>query len=299
MYDCIIIGMGPAGMSAAVYAKRSGLKVLCLEKSAPGGLINSTNIVDNFIGYDNISGPDLAYKMFEHILNEEIEYKIEEVIDIENLKSKKIVKTVNSTYETKTIIICTGRQKKKPNIEKKFNLTGKGISYCAICDAALYKNKPVAVIGGGNSAFEEGVYLANICSKVYIINRNDTLRADEILINNAKACKNIEIIKPFDIETVNLSNDKISSVVLNNKREIDVKAIFVYIGFEPMTDFLNKIDIINDKGYIEVSDSMRTNVKGIYACGDAIDKGLYQIVTAASDGAIAATSAKKDISGGK
>ncbi len=183
MYDCIIVGMGPGGMSAGIYAKRSGLNTLLLEKNAPGGLINTTNLVDNYLGFDNITGPDLSFKMFEHVKNNGVEYKIEEVTKIKKEKDTFKIETNKNIYEAKTIILAGGRQPKKMPLEE--NLKKLSISRCSICDAPLYKEKEVVVIGGGNSAFEEGIYLSDFASTLTIIARSQ-IKADEELINEAK-----------------------------------------------------------------------------------------------------------------
>ncbi len=295
MYDVIVIGMGPAGMNAALYAKRSGLNVLMFEKSSPGGLLNKTNIVDNYLGYENIAGPDLATKMFFHTQEQEIPYRIEEVEDIILESDKKIVITTEGTYETKAIIICGGRSPRKPDIEGEEELEGKGISYCAVCDAPLYKGKKVAVIGGGNSAFEEGIFLSDFASEVYILNRSDALKADDVLQEKASEKDNIKVMMNTKIEKINTESDVIKSVILSTGEELEVGGIFVYIGYEPTTEYLKKLDILTDEGYIDTDEAMRTKVKGIYAAGDTVKKDLYQIITAASEGAVAAISAKKDM----
>ena len=295
MYDVIIIGMGPAGMSAAVYAKRSGMNVLMLEKASPGGLLNKTNIVDNYLGYENVTGPDLAAKMFFHTQEQEVPYRIEEVEDILIEEDKKIVITTENAYETKTIIICGGRHPKKSDIENEEELVGKGISYCAVCDAPLYKGKKVAVIGGGNSAFEEGIFLSEFASEVTILNRSDIIKADDVLQEKAKERKNIRVLLNSSVKEVISKEDRVEGIILSNGEKLDVEGIFIYVGYEPTTGYLSKLNILTDNNYIDVDENMRTKIKGIYAAGDIVKKGLYQIVTAASEGAIAAVSAKQDI----
>lgn len=295
MYDVIVIGMGPAGMNAALYAKRSGLNVIMFEKSSPGGLISKMNIVDNYLGYENIAGSDLATKMFFHTQEQEIPYKIEEVENIIVEDSKKIVVTSEGSYETKAIILCGGRRPRKINVEDEEKLEGKGISYCAICDAPLYKGKKVAVVGGGNSAFEEGLYLSDFASKVIILNRGETCRADKVLQDEVKEKSNMEVRINSKIKEILLKDDKIEGVLLEDGEKIEVSGIFVYVGFEPSTDYISKLGILTEDNYISVDQNMRTKIKGIYAAGDTIKKSLYQIITAASEGATAAISAKNDI----
>lgn len=295
MYDVIVIGMGPAGMSAAIYAKRSGMNVLMLEKSTPGGLLNKTNIVDNYLGYEGISGPDLATKMFFHTQEQQIPYRMEEVEDIIIEDNKKIVITTEESYETKTIIICGGRHPKKADIENEEELIGKGISYCAICDAPLYKGKKVVVVGGGNSAFEEGLFLSNFASEVMILNRSEECKADIVLQDKAKEKGNIKIKLNSKIKKVHLEDDRIKGITLENAEYFDVEGIFIYVGYEPNTGYLSKLNILTNDNYIEVDSNMMSKIKGIYAAGDIVKKNLYQIVTATSEGAIAAVNAKKEL----
>ncbi len=295
MYDVIVIGMGPAGMNAALYAKRSGLNVIMFEKSSPGGLISKMNIVDNYLGYENIAGSDLATKMFFHTQEQEIPYKIEEVENIIVEDNKKVVVTSEGSYETKAIILCGGRRPRKINVEDEEKLEGKGISYCAICDAPLYKGKKVAVVGGGNSAFEEGLYLSDFASKVIILNRGETCRADKVLQDEVKEKSNMEVRINSKIKEILLEDDKIEGVLLEDGEKLEVSGIFVYVGFEPSTDYISKLGILTEDNYISVDQNMRTKIKGIYAAGDTIKKSLYQIITAASEGATAAISVKNDI----
>lgn len=287
MYDTIIVGMGPAGMSAGIYAKRSGLKTLILEKKAPGGLINITNLVDNYLGYDNITGPELAMKMFEHVKNNEIEYKIEEVTKIKKEGSIFKIETNKNNYESKTVILAGGRQPRKLDLEDKLN--DLKISRCAICDAPLYKGKNVLVIGAGNSAFEEGIYLSEFASHLTILARSN-VKADEEMVETAKSKENITIIEGEEIDDIKVENGVYKVITPNNS--IEVQGIFSYIGYTPMTEYLSNLNILESSGYIEVSDT-ETPVPGLFACGDIIKKDLYQIVTATSEGAKAATKAKK------
>jgi len=289
MYDVIIVGMGPAGMSAGIYAKRSGLKTLILEKKAPGGLINITNLVDNYLGFDNISGPDLAYKMFEHIKNNEVQYKIEEVTKIRKEENFTVL-TNKNTYKSKTVILAGGRQPRKVGIEDKIkNLR---ISNCSVCDAPLYKNKDVLVIGGGNSAFEEGIYLSEFASNLTIITRHE-VKADKELVEEANKKNNITIFE--NEEVVDVKEEEGKYKISLKQKEILVDGIFSYIGYTPMTEYLSNLNILEENGYINVNNT-ETIVEGLYACGDIIKKELYQIINAAGEGAEAATKAKKYIS---
>lgn len=289
MYDCLIVGMGPGGMSAGIYAKRSGLKTLILEKNSPGGLINTTNLVDNYLGFDNISGPELAYKMFEHVKNNEVEYKVEEVTKIKKEGNIFKIETNKNKYESKTVILAGGRQPRKVALED--NLKSLKISRCSICDAPLYKNKDVLVLGGGNSAFEEGIYLSDFAKTLTIVTRNK-IKADEELINEAKTKSNIRILENEEIMSIEEQEPKYKITL--KKETIIVDGMFSYIGYSPSTEYLSNLGILEENGYIETNNT-ETKVPGLFACGDIIKKDVYQIITASSEGATAALKAKKYI----
>lgn len=294
MHDVIIVGMGPAGMSAAIYAVRSGLDTLIIEKGTPGGLLNQTSKIDNYLGFSNATGTDVAISMFSHINDLKVPYKTEEVLNVRDEHDYKVVETDKGTYKSKAVILCAGR-KAKTILDRESDYLGKGLSYCATCDAAFFKDKNVAIVGSGNSAFEEGAYLADFAKKLYILIRKDTIKADQILVDNLKAKGNVEILFNTKVENINLTNDRISSVVTNNG-ELEVEGLFIYAGYNASTHYLKDLDIKTENDYIIVDEDGRTNIPYIYAAGDAIKKNLYQVVTAVSEGAKAATSAKKDLS---
>ncbi|MFA5602744.1 MAG: thioredoxin-disulfide reductase [Bacilli bacterium] len=300
MFDVIIIGSGPAGMTAAIYAKRAGLNVLILEGSAPGGQINKTVLIENYPGFKEIDGPSLAIKMFEQISSLNIEYRYGNVLEIIDKGNNKLVKTDKEEILGKAVIIATGRKSKELGIENENKLTGRGISWCAVCDGPLFKNKEVIVIGGGNSAVEESLYLSDIASKVTLIHRRNELRADNILQDKIKNNPKINILWDTIPIKFNEKDNKLDSVTVKNKvtdKEYDINCdgIFIYIGFIPVTNIINKFDISDKMGYIITDEDMRTKVKGIYAAGDVRKKELFQITTAISDGAIAAISVKNDL----
>lgn len=292
MFDSIIIGSGPAGMSASIYSSRSGLNTLLLNESMPGGLLNKISIVENYIGAGSISGSDLAVSMYNQVKDNNINFKREKVVSIKDFNSYKLVTTTKGEYKTKGVIIAVGRKPRKSNISNEEKFINKGISYCAICDASLYKNKDVLVLGAGDSAFEEAIYLSDIVKSVKIIVRNE-ISASEVLVNSAKL-KNIEIIKGKEADYF-LGEDFITGVKFNDNTTIKCDGVFIYYGYQADTAFMNNLNITNDKGYIEVDNNMRTKIPFIYACGDIIDKKIYQIVTACNDGCIAALSLKTDI----
>lgn len=291
MYDLIIIGMGISGISAAIYAKRANLKVLMLEASSPGGTINVIPNIENYPGTSNISGPDLAFNLFDTIKKLRIEYKLEEVTDV-ILEDTKTIKTKNNVYHSHNLLIATGRKPKMLGLKNEENYLGKGISTCALCDGALFKGKDVAVIGGGSSALSESLYLSNIVNKVYLIHRHEEFRAESILINEIKEKKNIEIITKEEVQELIIEEDKITGIKLKNK-ELNISCLFIYIGFIPNTNFLKNTNLKLDNDYIVVDEHYETNIKGVYASGDVIKKEIYQIINAASEGAEAVINIQK------
>lgn len=298
-YDVIVVGAGPAGITAALYLKRGNINCCIIEKSAPGGQMNKTSIVENYLGIKSISGPDLAYKFYEQITALNIEQKFEEVIEIKPDKGYKTIITNKGTYTAKSVILAIGREPKKLNTKNSNDLEGRGISFCSLCDGALYKNEDVAIIGGGNSALEESLFLSDICKSVTIINRSAKLTGDEVLKEKVLERKNIEVMYNATVEGFNSQKTTLESITIKQNEEqknLKVKACFIFIGYEPATKFLKNLEILDEKGYINVDDSCRTKIKGIYAAGDIVKKEAYQIITASADGAIAAVSCMKDLS---
>ena len=284
--DVIIIGAGVSGMTSAIYLKRANLDVLLLESEYPGGQITKTDAIENYPGFVNINGFELSEKIFEQVKNLNVEYKNEKVLEIKKGNIIEVI-TENNVYESKNVIIATGRSPKRLGIENEDKFTGKGISYCALCDGNLYKNKNVAIVGAGNSAFEESLYLSKICNKVTIIARHDVFKADDILVEKVKNTKNIEILTNKEVKEI-IGNEKLEQVILNDGTKLDISGLFIYIGQQTNIKPYEKLNITNEYGYINVNNKMESNVPGIYACGDCINKELYQIITASSDGAIAA-----------
>lgn len=298
-YDLAIIGAGPAGITAAIYAKRANLNCCIIEKEIPGGQLNKTSTVENYPGYTQISGPDLAMKFYDQINSLEIKQISSEVIKIENKANiKEIILKNGKKIMTKSIILAIGRSPKKPNNETSKDLEGKGISFCSLCDGNLYKNEDVSIVGAGNSALEESLYLSDICKTVTIINRSEHLKGDSILIDKVQKKENIKVLSNATIETFNQENGILKSLTIKEKdqtKDLKTKACFIFIGYEPATNFLKNLDILDEKGYIIVDEQKRTKAKGIYAAGDVVKKDAYQIVTATSDGALAAVSCIKDL----
>ena len=297
IYDVVIIGAGPAGMTAAVYASRANLATLMIERGIPGGQMANTEEVENYPGFDHILGPELSTKMFEHAKKFGAEYvygDVKEVIDGEDFK---IINAGTKQYKTRSIIIATGAEYKKMGVPGEKELGGRGVSYCAVCDGAFFKQKNLIVVGGGDSAVEEGVYLTRFADKVTIVHRRDKLRAQKILQDRAFANEKVDFIWNHTVKEINESNGKVGSVTLVNtvdgsEQEVQADGVFVYIGMVPLTAPFKSLGILNENGYVPTNEKMETSVKGIFAAGDVRDKMLRQIVTATGDGSIAAQSAQ-------
>lgn len=287
IYDLVIIGMGPAGVSAAIYAKRAGLNILCLDKSMIGGYVNYIDKIDNYPGLNGISGPDLAMNFFEHLNKLDIEFKNKKVISIIDGDIKKII-TENEEYLSKFIIIATGRKARYLGLENEKELIGRGISHCALCDGNFYKDKIVAVVGGGNSALQEALHLSNICKKVYLIYRGEEFKVKGQIIDKINEKNNINKLMGINVSELKVENSKLNGLKFDNGKELDVDGLFVYIGFEPGTEFAATLGVTDKDGYILVNNKYETVINGIYAVGDIIKKDYYQISTAVADGAIAA-----------
>lgn len=287
-FNTIVIGAGIAGMTASIYLKRAGFNVLLLEKSTPGGQITKSSCVENYPGFTKIDGASLAMNVFEQVQSLDIDIKFCNVKNIEILNDKKVVKTDNEDFICDNIIVATGRRPKELLLPLEKELSGHGISYCALCDGIFYKDKDVAVVGGGNSALGEALYLSNICHKVYLIHRRDEYRASQNLVEKVKAKDNIELITNSNITKLNEENDYLKSIIINNTDEIKVEGLFVYIGNNPDTSFLKNIGVNLNNDYVIVNNDMETNINGIYACGDVIDKKIYQLTTAVGDATVAA-----------
>ena len=298
MYDIIIIGAGPAGLTAGIYARRASKKTLILEAITYGGQIINTLDIENYPVERHISGYDFATKLYNQTKDLGAEIIFEKAIDIKDNGDYKEVVTSSNTYTGKTIILATGAENRKLRIPLEDDLTGKGISYCATCDGGFYKGEDVAVVGGGNTALEEAIYLADIANKVYLIHRRNEFRADESLINELKSKKNIEFIYNSNVTKLN-GKERLESIEVTNDdnsiKKIEVKCLFVAVGRVPENQNFAKIINLNDAGYVIAGENCHTNVDGIFVAGDNRTKSLRQLVTATSDGAIAATEAIKYI----
>lgn len=290
MYNTVIIGAGIAGMTAAIYLKRANINILLIEKSAPGGQINRSSKVENYPGFESIDGPSLAMNVYNQIEKLGVDIKFGEVKNIEIINDKKIVDLGNEKIECQNIILATGRNARELNLANEKGLIGHGVSYCALCDGCFYKDEEVAVVGGGNSAFEEALYLSNICKKVYLIHRSSNFRAESHLIDKVKNKENIEIKENLVVTKINEENTYLKSINLSNDEVLNIKGLFIYIGNDPDTSFLSNLNMENNNGYLIVDSNMQTSVDGIYACGDVIDKKVYQLATAIGEATVAANS---------
>ncbi len=299
MYDIIVIGAGPAGLTAALYARRAMKSVLVLEALTYGGQIINTREIENYPAAPHISGFDFSTNLYNQVKELECEIKFEKAIDIKDLKDKKQVITKDNVYDTKTIIIATGNENRKLGLSNEDELLGHGISYCATCDGTFFKGKDVAVVGGGNTAVEDALYLSEICKTVSIIHRRDEFRAEKKLVNKLKQKKNIKFFYNSKVTKLNGKNKLDSIEITSNDEEkntIEVSALFIAIGRIPETENFKKLINAKDNGYIIAEEDCHTNIDGIFVAGDAREKDLRQLVTATSDGAVSAIEAIKYIS---
>lgn len=283
---CVIVGSGPAGMTAAIYLKRAGIDFLLLDKSAPGGELLKTSAIENYPGFLAVEGPELAMKMVKQLNDLGIDIEFNEVLDIKKDKDKFIVKTRKDDILCENVILATGRVSNKLGLEGEDKFISRGISFCAPCDGSFYKDKVVAIVGGGNTAITDAIYMASLAKKVYLIVRGE-IKASKILVDRLKDKENVIVIKPAIVKKI-IYDEVIKGVLLDNGTEIQLDGIFLAIGGRPMLSFVSSLDLEMDNGYLIVNNKMESSVKGIYGAGDVIKKDYYQIVTATNDGAIAA-----------
>ena len=287
-FDVAVIGGGPAGLSSCIYTTRAGLNTICFEQLAIGGQASLSYNIENYPGINSISGFELTQKMFEHAKAFGAKFNYSQVKKVNKIKTGFSIKTSKEIIHCNKLIIASGTVARKLGLnEEKF--LGKGISYCASCDGNFFKGKPVAVIGGGDSAFSYAEYLSRICDKVYILNRSDKFKAHKFRIDNVRKLKNVSVLTNVQVTKL-IGDELINSVELNNGKTLKVDGVFVAIGHEPNLNFL-KFNIDLDKhGYIIVDKYMQTSEKNVYACGDITSKHFKQVITACSDGAIAGNS---------
>ncbi len=280
-HKVVILGSGIAGMTAGIYLKRGGLDVLVVEDNIPGGVLNEIPSIENYPGYEEISGPDLAMNIYNQLtkLGVKILNKKITSIDLNN-------KIINNNIKYEYLVIATGRKSRMLSLEHEKELLGKGISTCALCDGFFYKDKKVAVVGGGSSSLTEALYLSKICKEVIIIHRRDKLTADKYLIDKVNSTKNIKVLYNSNITKYNQNNNKLTSVIINNKDNLEVEGVFLAIGSIPNSEIFN---VNKDNNYIIVDSNYMTNIDKVYAIGDVIKKDYYQLSIASSDAVVAAS----------
>ncbi len=292
IYDVAIIGAGPSGLTAGIYACNAGLSVICFEKLAVGGQASLTYEIVNYTGFDKITGYDLAERMKSHAESAGVKIEYLKVEKLKKLKSCFSIKTKNEIFKAKKVIIASGNKVRKLGLDNEHQFVGKGVSYCASCDGAFYKNKIVAVVGGGNSAFEYIKYLSRIAKKVFVINRTEIFRMDEYKLKKVQQFKNIEIITNASVKRLHGEDilESVDLLVHKKKQHLKVDGLFVAIGHEPDLDFVDFEIELDKAGFIKVDENQKTNVDNLFACGDIVSKNFKQIITACADGARAGNS---------
>lgn len=297
MYDIIIVGAGPAGMTAAIYASQARKKILLLEKSVYGGQIVSADKVKNYPGFEEISGYEYATKLYNQVKTFNPDFKFEEVIEIKNNNDFKEVITNKNSYKGKSVIIATGSKNRKLGLPNEDKLIGKGVSYCSTCDGMFFKDKVVAITGGGNNAIDDALYLSDIANKVYLIYRQKDFKIDSLNLEKLKEKENVEFILNSNITEL-IGQDKLESIIVkdndtNKETAILVDGIFIAIGHIPVSSMCKNLVKTNELGYIIADENCNTNIEGIFAAGDIRIKPVRQLTTACSDGTVAALNACK------
>ena len=292
MYDTMIIGAGPAGMTATLYAARSNLKVALLERGIYGGQMNNTAEIENYPGYARISGPELAANMFEPLENLGVEHLFGQVEKIEDHGNYKKIITEDGAFETKTVILASGANHRHLGVPGEEEYNSRGVSYCAVCDGAFFRGEDLLVVGGGDSAVEEAIFLTRFAKSVTIVHRRDQLRAQKLLQERAFANEKISFIWDSVVKEIKGDDRRVTSVVFENVKtgqssESDFGGVFVYVGLDPVSDFVKDLGICDEAGWIVTDQHMKTAIDGIYAIGDVRQKDLRQITTAVGDGAVA------------
>ncbi len=298
--DLVVIGAGPAGLTAALYASRAGLKTMILESGAPGGKLVKTHQISNYPGVKTLAGTDLAMSMLEQATSFGAMYEYGDVEKVD--ADKKVYLSDGTVVEAKAVIVATGTKERLLNIPGEKENIGRGVSFCAVCDGAFFKDKDVVVIGGGNSALEESLYLTTFAKSITIVIRRDVFRAEKQIQEQIEANEKIHIIKKHIPKEILSENGKVSGILLENvdtkeTMTLNCQGIFPYVGQDPMSHCLEGLDVLDERGYVLVDKNMETKVKGIYAAGDVLQKDLRQVVTATNDGAIAAQHIFHEITG--
>lgn len=302
MYDTIIIGAGPAGMTAALYAARSNLKVAILEQGAPGGQMNNTSDIENYPGFALVSGPELAMQMYEPLEKLGVEHLYGIVEQVLDEGDKKRIVTSDGSFETRTVVVATGAKHRLLEVKGEDTYASRGVSYCAVCDGAFFRGQDLLVVGGGDSAVEEALFLTRFANKVTIVHRRDELRAQKLLQDRAFANEKIDFIWDSVVEEIKGNDMKVTSVLVKNVKtgevtEHDFGGVFIYVGLDPVSSMVEGLGITDDYGWIVTDDHMKTSRPGIFAIGDVRQKDLRQITTAVGDGAMAGQQVYQYITG--
>lgn len=292
MYDTLIIGSGPAGMTAALYAARSNLKTAILEQGAPGGQMNNTLDIENYPGFELITGPELSMKMYEPLEKLGVENLYGIVTEVVDMGDHKLVKTDDAAYQAKTVIVATGAKHRHLGVPGEADYTSRGVSYCAVCDGAFFRGQDLLVVGGGDSAVEEALFLTRFANTVTIVHRRDELRAQKVLQDRAFANEKVNFIWDTVVKEIKGNDIKVASVVFENVKtgevfEKDFGGVFIYVGLDPVSSMVSGLNVTDEAGWIVTNDRMETAVPGVFAIGDVRQKHLRQITTAVGDGAIA------------
>lgn len=291
-FDVAIIGAGPAGLSAGIFTARAGLSTICFEKLAVGGQASLSHEIANYPGFESISGFDLTEKMCEQALKNGMQLEYASVQSLEKIENEFEIKTRDKTFKANKVIIANGCKVRKLGIPNEQRLTGRGVSYCASCDGGFFKDKIVAVVGGGNTAIGNVEYLSRIAKKIYLINRTENFRAGNKKVEKIKSYSNVEIITSAVVEEL-IGDKTLEEIQINNngnKQRIKLDGVFIAIGYEPDLSFIKLTLKLDDAGYIKVDKNQKTNIKNLYACGDTTSKGFKQVITACADGARAGNS---------
>lgn len=298
IYDTVILGGGPAGISAGVYCARGNISCAVIDTSLLGGQPTNYLEIENYLGFPSIEGWELSEKFEEHLDKFNVEkFTMEEIQSVDLISNPKVIKTLKGEYKAHSVIIATGAKPSKLNVKGEQEFTGRGVSYCAVCDGAFYKDKTVVVVGGGNAAVEEGIYLTKFALKVYIVHRRDALRADKIVQERAFKNNKIEFIWDSVVQEIQ-GDGKVQTAVVKNLKtgeisHIQTDGVFPYIGFTPNCDGFNGQLQQDEKGFITVDENLQTSIPGVFAAGDVRVTPLRQVITAVADGAIAGVSAVK------
>lgn len=293
IYDVVIIGGGPGGYTAALYAARANLTVLLLEKLTPGGQMGTTDVIDNYPGFpEGINGFELAMQMKQGAERFGVETKLPEVLSVDLKGAVKQIRTADGTYQAKTVVLASGAHPRELGLAGERELRGRGVSYCATCDGMFYRGKTVVVVGGGNTAAADVLYLSKLCKKVYLVHRRDTLRASKVYLDPLQKAENVEFVWDSEVQEI-LQDGKVQGVLVRNKKsgektEFSCDGLFVAVGYLPNTGLFRSQVETDEAGYVLADETTRTSLPGVYAVGDLRRKPLRQVVTAAADGAVAA-----------